>query len=237
MKELDGQPARRVRPHVAEAIARAHHVLLDFDGVMFDVESALGPWARENAIHDYLRTRPYFPRPIILGAFGVDHMLGFIAEHQPDYLLEAEEALAGRELDAALTAKPAHGLRQLLAACAATRRKVGVISDLAEDAVVATVRSHQLDLHVNAISARQGFDLAAFDAGHTADRAADLLGVPISSCLFVGGRWARIRATQEAGAVGLGCECGREPRKYLASPQVPVVPNLATLIRALLDNS
>lgn len=234
MYEVEGQPARRVRPHVADAVARAHHVLLDFDGMMFDVETALGSWGREKAVDNFLSSRPYFPRPIMLAAFGVDHMLGYIAEHKPDYIEEAEAALARRELDAALTSVPASGLRQLLAACAATKRKVGVLSTLSEDAVAAAVRAHSLELHVAAISARRGFDLAAFDAGRNAERAADQLGVPVSSCLFVSGRWARIRPAQEAGAVGLGCECGREPRKYLATPQIPVLPNHATLIQALL---
>lgn len=234
MYEVEGQPARRVRPHVAHAVAQAQHVLLDFDGVMFDVETALGRWGRENAVREYLDSRPYFPRPIVLGAFGVDHMLGYIAENKPDYADESEKALSRRELDSALTAVPAPGLRQLLAACADSKRKVGVISDLSEDAVAATVRAHSLELHVGTISARRGLDLAVFDTGHAAERAADQLGVPVSSCLFVGGRWARIRAAQEAGAVGLGCECRREPRKYLATPQVPVVPGHATLIQALL---
>ncbi|TWD81283.1 phosphoglycolate phosphatase-like HAD superfamily hydrolase [Kribbella amoyensis] len=229
------EAARRVRPHVARAVALTKHVLLEFDGVMFDVETALGPWGRENAIGDFLRSRPYFPRPIMLGAYGPEHMLGFIAEHKPEYAAEAEQALEHRELDAALTSRPADGLRQLLAACAATGRTVAVISDLAEDVVTTVVRSNELSLHVNAISARQGFDLAGFRSGHAAHRAAELLGVPIEACLFVGGRSARISSAREAGAVGLGCECGREPRKHLASPEIPVVPNLATLTKALLS--
>lgn len=202
---------------------------------MFDVEAALGPWGRENVVHDYLGTRPYFPRPIVLGAFGMEHMLGYVAEHKPDYAVEAEESLSTRELDAALTARPTPGLRQLLAACAATQRKVGVISDLAEDAVTAVLRSHELVPHLDAISARRGVDLAAFNAGRAAERAADQLGVPIGSCLFVGTNYPRISAAQAAGAVGLGSECGRVRRKDLATMNLPVVPNHATLAQALLE--
>jgi beta-phosphoglucomutase-like phosphatase (HAD superfamily) len=202
---------------------------------MFDVEAALGSWGRETAIREFLETRPYFPRPVVLGAFGPEHMLRYIAEHKPDYAAEAEQALADRELDAALTARPTPGLGQLLAACADSGRKVGVISDLAEDAVTAVLRSHELVPHVDAVSARRGLDLTAFDAGHTAQQAADQLGVSITSCLLVGTSYPRIRAAQEAGAVGIGSECGRVRRKDLASADVPVVPNHATLAQALLE--
>jgi beta-phosphoglucomutase-like phosphatase (HAD superfamily) len=231
--EHAGRSTPRVPPHVLRAVGPARHVLLDFDGVMFDVETALGPEARVRAVLQLLARRPYWPRPLTFGAFGVHHMLDFITEHKPDHATEAEKLIANLELDAALTAQPSRDLRELLAACAATDRKVAVISDLSEDAVVAALRACALDAHIDAVAARRGLELSAFDAGYTAERAADLLGEPLGSCLVVSGRWARIRAAQDAGAIGLGCECGHESRKHLATPQIPVVSNLATLSQAL----
>jgi beta-phosphoglucomutase-like phosphatase (HAD superfamily) len=210
---------------------------LDFDGVMFDVQTAIGPEAREDAVADFLVGREHRPRPVLttFGWFGVHQTLEFLAEHEPDHAVEAERLVSGLELDAALTARPARNLDQLLAVCVATGRKVAVISDLSEAAVLAALRAHTLSAHVGAVAARQGLDLSAVDAGRTAERAADLLGVPLSSCLVVSGSYVRLRATRHAGAVGLGCECGRDRRKHLADEHTPVVPNLAILSQALLE--
>jgi beta-phosphoglucomutase-like phosphatase (HAD superfamily) len=228
--------APRVRAHIARAVGRARHVMLDFDGVMFDVQAALGPEAREQAVTDLLERREYRPRPlpITFAWFGIHQTLAFLAEREPDHAVEAEALISELELDAALTAKPARILDHLLATCAATARKVAVISDLSEYAVSAALRAHTLDTHVSAVAARQGLDLSAVDAGCTAERAADLLGVPLASCLVVSGSVQRLHAAQRAGAIGLGCECGRDSRKRLADAQTPVVSNLATLAQALL---
>ena len=119
-----------MRPHVARAVGLARHVVLDFDGVMFDVETAMGRDARERAVTELLGSRPYRPRPlpITFGWFGLERTLDFLAEHEPDHAAEAEELISNLELDAALTARPAYNLRELLAVCAATDRKVAVIS-------------------------------------------------------------------------------------------------------------
>ncbi|WP_173034634.1 hypothetical protein [Phytohabitans flavus] len=172
--------------------------------------------------------------PITLSVFGIHQTLAYLAEREPDHAAEAAALVSGLELDATITAKPARSLDRLLAACAATDRKVAVISDLSEHAVLAAIRTHTLDTHINAVAARQGLDLSAVDAGNTAERATYLLGVPLASCLAVSGSVGRLRRVQRAGAIGLGCECGRDPRKHLADPQSPVVSNLTVLTQALL---
>ncbi|WP_426502825.1 hypothetical protein ACPPVO_34995 [Dactylosporangium sp. McL0621] len=203
---------------------------------MFDIQAAMGPESRERAVTELLSRREYRPRPlpITLSWFGIHETLAYLAEREPDYATEAEALVSGLELDAAITAKPTRNLDRLLAVCSATDRKVAVISDLSEYAVLAALRAHALDPHVDAVAARQGLDLSAFDAGHTAERATDLLGVPLAACLVVSGSSGRLRRAQRAGAIGLGCECRRDPRKHLADVQTPVVSNLAVLTQALL---
>lgn len=236
MDQHAGRTGSRVRAHVARAVGRAQHVLLDFDGVMFDVRAAMGPEAREQAITGLLMSREHRPRPVpvTLSFFGVYQTLEYLAKREPDHAVEAEALMSGLEVDAALTAKPTRGLDQLLAVRAAAGRKVAVISDLSEDAVLATLRAHRLDKYVAVVAARQGLDLPGIDAGRTAQRAADLLGVPVASCLVVSGSFVRLYRAQRAGAICLGCECGRDSRKRMASDETPVVPNLATLTQALL---
>ena len=138
------------------------------------------------------------------------------------------------ELDAALTARPALGLRRLLDACVASGRDVGVISELSESAVLATFQGQGMNGHIAAVAARQGLDLSACDAACTTQRAADLLGVGVTGCLVVSGNAGMLFAARRTGAVGLGYECGRDRRKHLAETDSPVVSGIATLTRALL---
>jgi hypothetical protein len=65
-------------------------------------------------------------------------------------------------------------------------------------------------------------------------RAANLIGAPLPTCLVVSGNTWQLRTARKVGAVGLGCEGGRDPRKHLAA-YAPVVPRLATLSQAFLN--
>ena len=226
----------RIRPHVAAAVGRAQHVLLDFDGVMFNVQDALGPSAREDAVAELLTSRPHRPRPVgvTLVWDGVHPTMAFLAEREPDYAVEAEAIVSTLEMDAALTAGPAFGLREVLAACAATGRKVAAVSDMCETAVLATLRAHGLNGAIAAVAGRQGLDLSTIDPAHTAERAADLLGNPVSACLLVSGNSRVLRRARTVDAIGLGCECGRDRRKHLAGTEAPVVSGLPALTAALL---
>jgi hypothetical protein len=71
-----------------------------------------------------------------------------------------------------------------------------VISDLSEYAVLAALPAHTLDTHVSAVTARQGLELSMVDGGRAAERAADLLDVPLASCLVVSGSFQRLRAAE-----------------------------------------
>jgi beta-phosphoglucomutase-like phosphatase (HAD superfamily) len=236
MADVDPEQAR-VRPHVVRAVDRAQRVLLDFDGVMFNVRDSLGPDAREQAVAALLANRNYRPRPLPITFvwFGVHRTMAFLAEREPDHAVEAEAVVSALEMDATLTARPAPSLHQLLAACAATGREVAVISDLSESAVLATLQAHGMYRHIAAVAARQGLDLSALDAARTTERAADLLDVDVTDCLLVSGNAGALFAAHRIGAIGLGCECGRDRRKHLAEAHAPVVSGLAALSRALLS--
>jgi beta-phosphoglucomutase-like phosphatase (HAD superfamily) len=224
---------------VAAAVDRARHVLLDFDGVMFNVQDALGPGTREEAVAELLTNRPHRPRPVAvtLAWDGVHPTMAFLAEREPDYAVEAEAIVSTLEMDAALTAGPTFGLRELLAACAATGRKVAAVSDICEPAVLATLRAHGLNRAIAAVAGRQGLDLSTIDPARTAERAADLLGTPVNACLLVTGNSRVLRRARTVDAVGLGCKCGRDRRKHLAAAEAPVVSGLPTLTAALLTHA
>lgn len=235
------QQTVRVRPHVARAVRPARHVLLDFDGVMFDMRTALGSETRECAVMDLLHQREYRPRPLPVTFvwFGIGRTLAYLAHHEPDLATAAEAIMSDLEADAALRAHPANGLDGLLTATTATRRKVGVISDMSSATVREALDRHGLAGHVDTICGREGVDPPAFDAGHTVQRTAARFGVPPTECLVVSGWRERLRAAEQVGALGLGYECKRDRRKHLARADsglaTPVVSNLAILSRALMD--
>jgi hypothetical protein len=229
------RPAARVRPHVARAVYRATHVLLDFDAVMFDVQRALGTDVRERAVADLLMGRPHRPRPVMItfGWFGVHETLRYLVEHDPDAAAQAETLVSELEMTAALLARRADHLGRALRGCAATGRRVAVFSDLSEPAALAACAAHLLNPHIDAVVGRQGLDLRGTQAGHAVQRAANLLGVPLGACLAVSGCARRLHDAGEAGAIALGVESGRDRRKHLGRVGTPVVSNLARLDDAL----
>jgi beta-phosphoglucomutase-like phosphatase (HAD superfamily) len=231
-----GPGPKRVRAHVLAAVSRPRCVVLDFDGVMFDVRGALGRAAREEAVVVLLCKRKYRPRPlpVTYAWFGVHRTIAYLAEHEPDHAVEAEAVVSNLELQAALTAYRRPGLDRLFAACVATGRRIAVISDMSEAAVLATLQAHGMYRDIAAVAARQGLDLSALDVASTAGRVADLLGVSVTECLVVSGSAVALYGARDAGAIGLGHECGRDRRKHLAAANAPVVPDLATLSQALL---
>ncbi len=216
--------------------ARSEAVALDFDGVMFDVQAALGSDAREKAISELLlgRERRPLPLPIICAAYGVNRTLVLLSEREPDYAVEVETQVSRLELDAALTARATDGLRGLLDGRSAAGLRVAVFSDLSEAAVLSAVRAHNLSGRITAVAARQGLDITAADARHTPQRAADLLGVDVSGCLAVSGSASVLRMAGDVGATGMGIECRRDPRKPLAAAGAPVISGLTQLGHALM---
>jgi hypothetical protein len=111
--------------------------------------------------------------------------MAFLAEQEPDHAVEAEAVVSALEWDAALTARVTSGLERLIATCVATGRKIAVISDVSEDAVVATLRAHAVHRHVAAVAARQGLDLSTVDTAHAVERAAGLLDADVTACLLM----------------------------------------------------
>lgn len=227
----------RVRPHVARAVERARHVILDFDGVMFNVSGALGRKAREEVAVACLAGLEYRPRPVPISFafFGVHQTMAYLAEREPDHAVEVEAAVSALERDAALTAPLTPGLHQLLAACAATGRTVAVIGDLSESAVLAALEAHGIDRHIAGLAARQGLDLPAVETARAVERAVALLDADVTACLLVSGTYRVLAAARHLGVIGMGCECGLDRRKHLAAPDVPVVSGLLPLCRALLS--
>src|SRR4051812_46671535 len=203
---------------------------------MFSLSGTLGHRSREQAIGAFLQGRAYRPRPLSIsfGWDGLYHVLAYLAAHEPDHAVEAERIVSDLELDAALAARPATGLERLLTSCAVTDRRVAGISSLSEAAVLGTLRAHDLDRQIAGVAARHGLDMSFLGTAPAIERAADLIGAPVPTCLVVSGNTWQLWTARRVGAVGLGCEGGRDPRRHLAV-YAPVVPRLAILSQALLN--
>jgi beta-phosphoglucomutase-like phosphatase (HAD superfamily) len=225
----------RVRPHVAAAVGQHLSMILDFDGVMFDVRAALGERAREHAVTEVLHGSVYRVRPLAM-SFGwseVHATMQYLNEREPDHGVAAERAVSRLEMRAATTARVSGGVSALLDACAETGRPVGVISDLAEPAVHAALAGHGFADRVAAVAGRRGLDVTTALAAAGVVRVAQLLGMPVGACVVVSGIGSRLHAVRTVGAVPVGCLCGRDRRKHLAMGRTPVVSSLAGLHAAV----
>ncbi len=213
----------RVRPPVAHALARARHVLLDLDGPCF----ALPRTASPRSLLDGLRPLPaYWSIP----AYSNPHVLAYLTHHEPDLAPAAEAAASAREWESILTARPAAGLADLLAA--PTGRRMWVVGEHSEDAMRAGLRAHGLDVAV--VAGRQGLDPGTFGLLPAAARAIRLLGVDPAECVLVSGRVDQLYHAKDAGMTLLGVVSGHDTRKWLADP-APVLSNLTRLRQALLS--
>jgi beta-phosphoglucomutase-like phosphatase (HAD superfamily) len=202
---------------------------------MFDVRSVLPPEAMQDALSKIYRENRWPLGRIQLSPYIETFSMLLAADDESTQLGAAVEALMAKlEWDASMAATMEPSLQRLFEVCEDTRRRVVVVSDIAEDAVAATLDRHGLAQKVDAIVARAGVDLDVFMGTSLAERAVDKLHAEPGECLLVSGYSRRLYWARASGTLTIGCECDRERRKSLAMPQTPVVPSLLTLSEALL---
>jgi hypothetical protein len=202
---------------------------------MFDIRSALPPDAMAAAIHQLYTGKKPAIGSICPGYPFIESFMQLRSalQNSPEWGVAVEALMARLEFDASLVAAPAPGLGHLFDVCEDTRRRVVVISDIAEAAVVATLESHGLAHRVDAVVARVGADLDAFMGTSLMAGAVAKLRTEPGECLQVSGYYRRLRWARELGTLTMGCECRRQTRKQLAMPETPVVRGLPQLSDAL----
>lgn len=211
----------RVRPHVAKAVARARHVLLDFDGVCFTMPKPGPP----KVILDGLEYRAsYWAIP----SWSLTHVVAYLANNEPEIAATAEAAATAIEARDMRNARVVDGLPELLTTIAASGRRAWVIGDYDETLMRSTLRAHGVEQDVAVVAGRRGPEPGTIGALG----AASLVGADPAGCLLVTGYAGTLHHAENSGMALLGVVSGHDNRKYLAQV-APVVSNLTRLRQAL----
>lgn len=190
---------------LADLLANAHYVLLDFDGPVCAMFAELPAHTIADELHHLAQARGITitgPEELSRDPLAV---LRLVADQAPHLVPHLDDALRAAELHAANTASPTPGATAFLQACHGTGRSVAIVSNNSTEAIRAYLDHHNLSA---LITQTHGREL------HRADRmkpdpflltqALDDFAAPPSSALFVGDSLSDIQAARTAGVPVIG---------------------------------
>ncbi|MEU9333814.1 HAD family hydrolase [Streptomyces sp. NPDC048290] len=133
----------------------------------------------------------------------------------PAALVEAEAIVTRQEYRAALKARPAPGIAELLEALTAAGKRLVIVSNNAEDPIAGFLEAHGLAGMFEAVHGRDPAELRHMKPDpEVLVRASDRLGLPPRRCLLIGDQLTDLTAAQAAGTPFLGLT--RSPRRAAA---------------------
>lgn len=190
---------------LADLLANAHYVLLDFDGPVCAMFAELPAHTIADELHHLAQAHGITitgPDQLSRDPLAV---LQFAAHQAPHLVPQLDDALRAAELHAANTAAPTPGATAFLQACHDTGRPVAIVSNNSAEAIRAYLAHHRLSA---LITKTHGREL------HRADRmkpdpflitqALDDFAAPPSSAVFVGDSLSDIQAARTAGVPVIG---------------------------------
>jgi phosphoglycolate phosphatase len=143
---------------LADLLAAAHAVLLDFDGPVCAVFSGHpAPGVAEHLRQILTRHGHHLPEDITATRDPL-HVVHRTADIAPDLITDIEAALTAAELRAVTTATATPDSAEVLAACQATERPVIIVSNNSAAAVAAYLDQHELAPLVRHIQGRDSTD-------------------------------------------------------------------------------
>ncbi len=133
------------------------------------------------------------------------HELLLLAADDTELARSLEVALQNAELTAIATARPTPGASECIAACAASGRLVAIVSNNYALAVARYLESSGLTDGVAHIEGRDSSDPELMKPDpYLLQRSAAALGIPASSCVFIGDQATDIQAGLAAGVPVIG---------------------------------
>jgi beta-phosphoglucomutase-like phosphatase (HAD superfamily) len=189
--------------HILEnALADCEHLLLHFRGPVCDlsVRPVTGVTGR---LRDLLAGQGGPLPPAVRAASDPYALLRFILADCPRLAARAEAEICQQEILAAATARPSHGIRNLLDGPASVSI-IGEVCPAAITGYLARLYRRQMD-RVRLVIRRLGADPALLEPTPVPIlQAAQLLGVPPGACAVVASTPDGIRAARQAGARAIG---------------------------------
>lgn len=216
-------------------LTRTQHVLLDFDGPICNVFSAISSVDATQSLGARLRDAGVEVPAEVYRTADPFALLRHVAAHAPHLTQATERALARLELNGVQSATPTHGLRATLDALSAAGRTVSVVSDNSVIAVDAFLAAQALRPQIEAVAARTESDPALLTPNpHLVRRAVADLGTTPDKCVLIGDSTSDVAAAHRAGTSAVALASAPDKREPLeAVGPDAVIQNLSEVVHAL----
>ena len=164
-------------------------------------------------------------------------MLAYAHNVSPDAGANAEQIMRDVEMAAAETATITPGAREVMLACDATRRRVGVVSAYCAEAVELFLEIHGLRQFVGPVFGREHITFTEWDFSAVAQIVQYAVGTArddAGNCAVVGLSVPAMYAARQARAHGIGVVNKQASRKQLSAYDAVVLPSLPDLAAAFV---
>lgn len=220
---------------LSEVLARAQHILLDFDGPMCSTFSAISSAEATRRLGEVLDRNGVRVPNYLLDTADPFALLYYVAANAQDLNSTAQTALTTLEIAGVETAHQTPGLLDLLAAAKQADRTVTVVSNNSEAAVQVFVETEGLAAYLNGIAARTEPDPRLLKPHpHLLLKAAAALRAEPSTCVLIGDSVTDVEAAHRAGASSIAFANKPDKRNsLLAAGPDAVISSLRDLTVAL----
>ena len=174
-------------PTVADLIAQASYLLLDFDGPICDIFAGLPAATVADRLRKLITGQGItMPAEIISTADPLE-VFTYSATVSADLAARVEAEMADQELTAITTAEPIPYVHEVVTSCRDSGRQVAVVSNNADRAVRAYLTRHGLADRIAVVAARTSSDPALLKPSpHLIQQAIAQLSARAAECILVG---------------------------------------------------
>jgi HAD superfamily hydrolase (TIGR01509 family) len=216
-------------------VGRTRHLLLDFDGPVCSIFAGMSA----DAVAEKLRRRlaaggVAIPREVRSTSDPLE-VFRVVAARGRDIGQRAQRELTLLEAQAVITAQPADGAAELIAAARQSGRSVAIVSNNSGQAVAAYLNRHRLTRYVSAVIGRDDPDPAHMKPSpYRVRQALQMLRAAPAECVLVGDQVSDITAAHAAdlAAIGYANKPGKDRRLAQAGADA-VITHLADLTEAI----
>lgn len=210
-------------------------ILLDFDGPVCSVFSGYPAPAIADQMRDMLMALGRVSQDTISDTSDPLKLLHWAAENRPALVTQADDFLCAAEQKAVLSAAPTTHAHDAIVAASRAGRPVAIVSNNSEGAISAYLKVHHLGPYVSSVAGRP------YAAPHRMKpspesilRTCAALGIPPTSCVFVGDSVTDVEAARLAGVkfIGYAKRADKMPALVSAGAGV-VVESMGVIVDAL----
>jgi HAD superfamily hydrolase (TIGR01662 family) len=232
-------PSPAPGPAVADLIAQARYLLLDFDGPICDTYAGLPAATVADRLRKLITGQGITMPTDILGTDDPLDVFTYSATVSADLAARVEAEMADQELTAITTAQPTPYVHEVITSCRDSGRQVAVVSNNADRAVRAYLTTHGLADRIAVVVARTSSDPALLKPSpHLIEQAIAQLSAEPTACVLIGDSTTDAQAATHAGIPSIGY--ANQPGKHQHLTQAgatAIITSLADLVLPLRTRS